>query len=237
MVDRATTHQAKNKVHSDDVLDHWKSHICSVIYTHNLQEQNVANYDETNVSFDMPGKRCLDWRGKNLISIVTASTSDRCTAMLGCTMPGKTLPVHVIYKAKRKGHIERNELKNLEGYPLDMTYAVQDNAWMDEVAMMDWISQSWIPYAVHPDRNGLCLLIMDELKTHMCAGVLAYLGKNNTIAEFVPPGYTAKPQVMDVGLNRPFKTYLSDQYQTFVKAFRDMHLPGVPIKPHRHDVA
>ena len=49
--------------------------------------------------------------------------------------------------------------------------------------------------------------------------------------EFIPGGYTWKLQVLDVGVNKPFKNHIQDSYNTW------FGLNNYDIKPQRSDVA
>mmetsp|Transcript_1634 Transcript_1634/g.2340 ORF Transcript_1634/g.2340 Transcript_1634/m.2340 type:complete len:140 (+) Transcript_1634:42-461(+) len=128
---------------------------------------NIANFDETNVNYDMPSKRCLSRQGMRTISIKTLSSSQQCTTMLGVTADGKKLPPFLIFKAKPNGLVQRKELVELVGYPTGQHHTVQSNAWMDKERMLQWLDQVWCPFANHPDQNGMCMLMLDEFKGHM----------------------------------------------------------------------
>jgi hypothetical protein len=238
IVGRATTHQAQNQIHAGSIIEDWTKYIKQQMKIYSIPLRNVANFDETNVNYDMPSRRCLSRAGKRTINIKTATSSQRCTAMLGCAGDGKKFAPYIIFKAKPGGLVQRRELSTLEAYPKEgMFYSVQANAWMDEPGMMDWLEKVWFPFSNHKDRGGFCLLILDEFKGHMVSRVVQACARNNTILEFVPPGYTSKLQVMDVGLNRPFKLYLADEYHEFIQSTFGVVQAGVALVPRRHDVA
>jgi hypothetical protein len=73
-------------------------------------------------------------------------------------------------------------------------------------------------------------LLMDEFSAHMTDKVKTAIYKCDTEIDFIIGGYTSKLQVMDVGLNRPFK----DEYRRRFGAFMVTSPTG---KPHRQDVA
>ena len=238
--DRATTHQAQNKIHSQSIIDDWVRYINQMVECYEIKAENIANFDETNVSFDSASKRTLSWRGENTINMATATTSDRCTVMIGCSATGYKFPAFVIFKGKPGGLIARRELVTKVGYPIDSSiYDVQSNAWMDEPTLIRWVNTVWIPFATHPEqtRRGLCLLLWDEFKAHMVSLVVHLLLLNNTVVELVPAQNTLKCQVMDVGLNRPFETAMSNCYHDFVRDENMMQEAGTPIKPRQHHVA
>ena len=126
---------------------------------------------------------------------------------LGCGRDESKLPPFVVHKGTPDGTIARNFRS--EGY---VNVVCQKKAWMDEHTMLVWIEQVWKPVAeVGPPK----LLLLDHCTSHMTAKVMKRLGDLRTIVDYVPPGYTSKLQVMDVGINGPFKTYLRNAYTDF----------------------
>jgi hypothetical protein len=49
------------------------------------------------------------------------------------------------------------------------------------------------------------LLELDQCKVHLMGSVVGALEGCGTEVEFILPGYTGKLQVLDVGINKPFK--------------------------------
>jgi hypothetical protein len=47
-----------------------------------------------------------------------------------------------------------------------------------------------------------------------------------TILEIIPGGYTSKLQVLDVGINRPFKYYYEEMSYDFVREWTAKNVPG-----------
>ena len=42
------------------------------------------------------------------------------------------------------------------------------------------------------------------------------LAECNTVVDFIPPGYTSKLQILDIGINKPFKNHLRNAYEEFM---------------------
>ena len=74
-------------------------------------------------------------------------------------------------------------------------------------------------------------MILDELSAHMTTDVRNAIADCGLYLEFVTGGYTSWLQVMDIGLNKPFKNHYRDQYNLWF-----MTLPD-GIKPRRQDIA
>jgi hypothetical protein len=49
------------------------------------------------------------------------------------------------------------------------------------------------------------MLILDQFTVHKTNSVLSALGKLGTVAILLSPGETSKLQILDVGINKPFK--------------------------------
>ena len=91
--------------------------------------------------------------------------------MLGDNLAGGKTPPFIILKGINKvtGHIRR-EIDAKEGYPVDLEYGLQANAWMDEPLMLDWIEKVW---KVAIKDNNITYLIIDECRTHLTEKVRA----------------------------------------------------------------
>jgi DDE superfamily endonuclease len=164
--------------------------------------ENVANFDETNLDFDVDGGPTLNAKGAKTVGVKGAKSSDRATAFLGVSMMGECLPPFIIWKGsdnKRTGRIWREFKRPNFSYPKEMEYAVQQRAWMDENQMLDWVERVWKPWAA--TKKGMTYLLMDEFSSHMTAKVKMAIYACNSEIDFIIAGYTSKLQVLDVGLN------------------------------------
>jgi hypothetical protein len=107
--------------------------------------------------------------------------------------------------------------------------AIQENAWFDETIMLDWIDKVW-KREVAVDPNEVYYLLLDSFQVHMTKKVKSEFESCNTEVDFIPPGYTSKLQMLDVGVNRPFKVNLRIDFEKWVCG-NDRR------KPTRKDVA
>ena len=193
----------------------------------------VANFDETCVYFSPAFERTITARGSRSVSIAQCNSSSRCTAMLGCTLDGHKLPPYVIFLGKPtpSGRIIQH-LRNpfRYGYNNECEYNVQEKAWMDKRSMKDWILRVWKPYAASVE--GQKLLLLDECPSHMTADVRAMIAETNTELDFIPGGYTSKLQVLDVGVNKPFKDRIRHESDLFLSANSSNNKPSRQIVSH-----
>jgi hypothetical protein len=121
-------------------------------------------------------------------------------------MDGWKLPPFVILKGQRNGRIIAKKLPDLNSQYDDVVFSCQENAWCDEKAMLEWIELVWKPFATLKYPH-LTLLILDQFSVHKTNSVLEALSDLGTIVIHLPPGETSKLQILDVGVNRPFKHY------------------------------
>jgi hypothetical protein len=92
---------------------------------------------------------------------------------------------------------------------------VQENAWFDEEVMLDWIDRVW-KREVAVDPIEIHYLLLDSFTTHMTGPVQHAFEECNTKVDFIPPGFTSKLQMVDVGVNRPFKIGMRMQFDDWV---------------------
>ena len=150
-------------------MSDWVNYINEQIRIYNIPATHVANFDETNLDFGLEPKKTLDYVGVRTVKATSSGSSQRCTAMLGCTLSGEKITPFLIFKGKRGGRIHKKELQEPTGYATNLEYSVQINAWMDEENMHDWITTVWEPFVKF--CRGPTLLIMDAFKAHLVASV------------------------------------------------------------------
>ena len=89
-------------------------------------------------------------------------------------------------------------------YEKNIYFSVQENAWCDQETFEEWIDFVWMPF-VETKRPLPTLLILDQYKVHQQDKILEKLANLGTLVIHLPPGETSKLQVLDVGINKPFK--------------------------------
>jgi hypothetical protein len=98
-------------------------------------------------------------------------------------------------------------------FPNDCVYEVQAKAWVDQYNFPKWIDDKvWKPYT--EGKNSY--LHMDQFKVHLMNDSVSRIQDCGTEVDFIPAGYTGALQVLDVGLNKPFKDYMRDEYEKYM---------------------
>ena len=71
----------------------------------------------------------------------------------------------------------------------------------------------WKPFCHNKNST---YLLMDEFSVHLMAECVKPIQDCGTEVDFVLAGYTSKLQVLDVGVNKPFKDYVKQCYERFM---------------------
>lgn len=226
LTQRRRTHIAQRNVHYTDAdIADFPLFVDDQMRINGIARADVVNIDETNIDFDCISADTLEVRGSKTISIAGNGSSNRCTILLGVTGNGVKLPPFIIFKGTHDGRIARTELPTL---PAGAFYAVQTKAWIDQRGFNKWIQDVWVPFTATRPRT---YLLMDHFAVHKTAESTAAIQLRGTRIDLILEGCTSKLQVLDVGINKPFKDRMRDQCEDFTRTAD----PGV--KPTRRDIA
>ena len=93
-------------------------------------------------------------------------------------------------------------------YPEGCEYACQDNAWMDEQVMLQWVEQILKPYIDTAPEDVVPILFLDSYRCHIMASVVNEIQALGVEVEHIPGGCTYLCQPVDIGINKPYKKHL-----------------------------
>lgn len=212
IVQRRTTHVAQNMTFDAAEMEDFVNCLNELIAHKDLD--CIVNMDETNVNFDQPPATTLSLRGEQTISIKTTGSSCRATAMLAVTMGGEKLKPLLVFKGTPNGRVAKGFGQDC--YPRGLAYATQNNAWVDVTVFEKWIRQVWKPFCQSREPRPT-ILIMDSFTVHKTSAVLQQLHACGTMVEIITAGYTSQLQVLDVGINKPFKNYIRESYESWMR--------------------
>ena len=210
-VQRRATHVAQNTRYDEAQIMQFVEYVTEEVQRLGITPDCVVNIDETNVDFDMTGRVTLARRGSRTVSVSSTESSNRVSVLLGVTMSGIKLKPFLIFKGKPEGRIIR-EFSQLN-YPDGCIYTVQEKAWIDEASFGVWIEKVWRLFC---EDKPATYLIMDQCKVHMMNSTVSQLQYLGTEVEFILAGYTSRLQVLDVGIDKPFKDYLRSAYEEYM---------------------
>lgn len=234
LVYRMGTHESQR--HPDDVGEEasdFMNEMRKKVLGPHRDPKFIINMDQTPVYFTMNSKTTLDIIGRKTIH-VRKSTSDtkRATVAVTITASGHILPAVTVFKAAKNGRIEKNEF---ETYPSDHFYAAQKNAWMDEDVMLMWAEKVLKPYIKTAPDNVIPLLILDSYRCHMMSSVVQVIQEMGVEVTHIPGGCTSLCQPVDVGFNKPFKTNIRREWESWMLFDGLVH--GTTSSPSRLEVA
>lgn len=98
--------------------------------------------------------------------------------------------------------------------------------------MQFWIENSLGPYLesrnlvsspTADNGRGLSLLLMDNFSAHQISNVRKAVMQKGCSISFLPPNTTSKTQILDVGINKPFKDRMRSRYCEFLIDFEEQN--------------
>ena len=120
--------------------------------------RQIGNMDETPMSFDLPGNRTVDVKGKKTVMIrTTGHERTHFTVVLACMADGTKLKPMVIFK--------RKTIPKGEKIPSGVLVDCHPKGWMDEEGIVLWLSKVWNtrPGALLKKKS---LLVWDQFRAH-----------------------------------------------------------------------
>ena len=189
--------------------------------------------DQTPVPFTYNARKMLELIGCQTVHVQKSiNDTKRATFAMTVTASGKVLTPLIVFKGKPGGHIAQLEFST---YPNEMIKACQENAWMDEKAMLMWVEKILKPYVMTaPDGIVPRILFLDSYQCHMMASVVEAVQELGIEVENISSSCTGLCQPVDVGVNKPFKNRLRNQWERWMIAKGLTH--GTTSPPTRHDI-
>ena len=148
------------------------------------------------------------------------------------TASGKLLTPMLIFKCKPNGWIVKREFPE---YPEGCVYACQDNAWMNEQVMLQWVEQILKPYVNTAPEDVVPILFLDSYRCHIMASVVNEIQALGVEVEHIPGGCTYLCQPVDIGINKPYKKHLQMRWECWTMA--EGLINGTTSPPMRKQIA
>jgi hypothetical protein len=223
---RSATHVVQNALSNAELTADFMSWYCYAVHTYQVSLSNsyynkyllckrsdlTASSTWTKKIFSLMtyiARRTITNRGIQTVNITLPKLKHggRASVNLCVGMDGYKLSPFVIMKGKPNGRIKKKDLPELNlRCKSEVIFTFQDNAWCDEEAMLQWIEEVWKPLTILK-KPRITMLILDQFTVQKTNSVLSAIGKLGTVVIHLPPGETSKLQILDVGINKPFKLY------------------------------
>ena len=202
----AMSEQEMGEIHLDFVL-----HIRRLIEFHEFDLKKVINMDETGCYFDMVSSTTIATRGAKTVAVEATGNPAYCTVFLAVAMNGAKLKPLVVWKAKHDGTFA----KRLHTGGLDRrnAYCCQAKGWCDEPTMDHWVQECLEPYLA---GNAGAMLMMANFSVHQTAATRDRIYRLGCSIAMLPPNMTSRVQILDVGINKPFKDSMRTYYHQYL---------------------
>ena len=153
-------------------------------------------------------------KGSKSVNGAKTRTGDyRATVCLATTLSGEKLEQLIIFK-DQPGKTNEKNATSTNGYCANAKYCFQPKAWNDTESMLKWVNLVLKPYISR--KKGIAHLIIDDYTSHKVAIVLKEIRNLGCIVSILPAGSTSQIQVLDVGVNKPFKDNLKRKWVFFM---------------------
>ncbi|RVE47096.1 hypothetical protein evm_008280 [Chilo suppressalis] len=162
-----------------------------------VPNENILNYDETNLTDNPGAQKCLFKRGVKYPERVLNYTKGAISLMFAITAGGECLPPYVVYKAE---HLYTQWTLN---GPLGSRFNRSKSGWFDSLLFEDWFESIILPWA--KKKTGTKVLIGDNLASHINYKIVTYCEENNIRFVFLPPNSSHLTQPLDVCYYGPLK--------------------------------
>ena len=193
----------------------------------------VLNMDQTPIPFSFNQKSTLELIGRRTVHVrKSMSDTKRATCALTITASGKMLDPLMVFKGKPNGRIVTREFPE---FPDGILYTCQDNAWMDEKVMLQWVKKILKPYVDGAPDEVVPLLFLDSYRCHIMGSVVTAIQNLGVEVEHIPGGCTCLCQPVDVGVNKPFKKLIRDKWEQWMISEGIVH--GTTSPPTRKQIA
>ena len=82
--------------------------------------------------------------------------------------------------------------------------------------MLQWVEQVLKPYILEAPAHVVPLLLLDSYRCHMMASVVTRINELGVEVQHIPGGCTGLCQPVDVGVAKPLKDMLKDQWELWM---------------------
>ena len=180
----------------------------------------VINLDQTGVHLVPASFWTYEEKGANSVPIVGAEDKRQITAVIASSLYGDMLPLQLIFQGK-------TDRCQPAATPASMAARVHithsANHWSNVETMQQWVHRVLLPYAercirqfeLREDAN--IILLLDVWSVHTSEEFRMWLRQRHPRIHlvYVPANCTSKLQPADVALQRPFKSYIRNQFNTW----------------------
>lgn len=186
--------RARAEVNEAVITDYFQELAISIA---EVPDENIINYDETNLTDDPGNEKVLVQRGCKHASRIMDTSKSSTSIMFAATGNGTLLPPYVVFAGK---HLYPEWVENA---PSGTRFNRSDSGWFDADTFEDWFNTIALPYFRR--KEGRRVLIGDNLRSHMSYDIARQCEENDISFIFFPANATHVCQPLDVAVFRPMK--------------------------------
>lgn len=181
-------------------------------------------------------KRTFEKKGAKKVSVKKFKTTSKASALLAVSLSGEKLIPFIVFIALAK---EGKVKKETDEYDKRNVYGVSPKGFSDTTIMVEWVEKCLKPYVLeHGGGEGsgkLTVVMMDNFNAHLTKPTRDAMAKIGVVFIQLPPNCTSVLQILDVGVNKPFKNYYEFQrdqwFMDYIHANTDNYeVPAVSRK-------
>ena len=118
-----------------DKMAQFRKHTSDSISKNNIQDDQIANFDEVSATFDLSGSYTVETKGTKQARVKTASGEKLSFTVNLCAFKdGRKLPPMVIFKRKTIPKLD---------FPKEVVVYANENRFMNTDSMIFWINNIW----------------------------------------------------------------------------------------------
>ena len=119
---------------------------------------------------------------------------------------GDILRPFLVFKGKHDGRIGCDfQNPGKTGYLVDCSYICQEQAWMEEAVMLQWVKEVLEPWSKNVPDGIMPYLLLDSGKCHLMSSVVHPIQDLRIEVDHIPGGCTGLLQPLDMGVNNPLR--------------------------------
>ena len=190
----------------------FQRNISTIIEDYDIPKDLILHLDQTSLSYFAPGKYTFNPKGAKTVPIKGVDDKRQITATSSISMTGTFLPIQLIYEGKT-----RRCLPNYD-FPKGFYVTYSPNHWSNTEKSVELFQKVVFPYLKNVKlskkypKEQMSLIIMDKFKGQDNNIVLNLCKKHFCQVVIVPHYLTNKFQPLDVTVNKPAKSFISNKY-------------------------
>ena len=208
----------------------FQRNISTIIEDHDIPKELILNLDQTPLSYVSPGKYTFNPKGAKTVPIKGVDGKRQITATFSISMTGSFLPIQLIYEGKT-----RRCLPNYD-FPKDFNITYSLNHWSNTEKSVELFQKVIFPYLKNVKlskkypKEQMSLIIMDTFKGQDNDIALNPCKKHFCQVAIVPHNLTNKFQLLDITVNKPANSFISNKYnEWFAEQVAKQLQKGIPL--------